>query len=277
MATIKGIDCRTPITPKVANELYSAGIRFVCRYLVPENYPKHLSLEEAQLLSDTGFLVVCVFETTADRARGGAKNGAYDGKIAYAAAKRLRIPKNGTLFFAVDFDARDNDMDTVEAYLRAARQQTEDYKIGVYGSYRVMESMAARGACDGFWQTYAWSSKNKSTHATIYQYLNNQNLAGINVDYNEAYSDQGMWDYRNESEGGLNMTIEEAREALTTLAKTQDTHSDWADEAVKKLTDAGIFNGDGQGNYGWEQCMTREAVAVVLHNMLGKLGLLDNL
>lgn len=78
-------------------------------------------------------------------------------------------------------------------------------------------------------------------------------------------------------EDELDMTIDEARNKLTTVAETGEEHSDWATSAVKKMMDAEVFNGDGEGNYGWGQCITREAVAKVLYNMLDKLNLLDQL
>lgn len=277
MAIIKGIDCSTPITRPVAEELYKLGYRFVCRYLVPESYRKHLSYNEAQILSDAEMKILCVFETTADRARGGAANGTADGITALKAAQAIKMPTNGAIYFAVDFDASKNEMNTIEAYLRAARSQTQAYKVGVYGSYYVVEEMAARAASEGFWQTYAWSGKNKSSYTNVYQYLNNQTVAGINVDLNEAYSEKGMWSYHDSTGSDLDMTIDQARKELTSIAGTGSKHSDWAEEAVTKMVKAGLFNGDGEGNFGWEQCMTREAVAVTLYNMLSKLGLLDKL
>lgn len=272
--TIKGIDCATRITTDKANALYGLGYRFACRYLVPDKYSKHLSREEAQILTDEGFKILSIFETTADRAKGGASNGTADGAMALECARNIGMPTSGYIYFAVDFNAAPSDMGTIEAYLKAASAQTGEYKIGVYGSYDVVETIAARDACDGFWQTYAWSNKKRSEHAVVYQYLNDQFVADINVDLNEAVSFEGFWDYNN-TESDLNMTIDEAKTELTELAGTGGTHSDWASEAVTKLTAAGIFTGDGKGNYGWEQCITREAVAEVLYTAFQKLGLLN--
>ncbi|SHH55330.1 S-layer homology domain-containing protein [Sporobacter termitidis DSM 10068] len=273
---IKGIDCSTVLTKTDAAALYALGYRFVCRYLVPEKYRKHLSAEEAKILTDAGFKLLSVFETTADRAKGGAASGAEDGALALQAAKKINMPTSGIIFFAVDFDALQKDMNTVEAYLRAAAQQTEGYKIGVYGGYAVVEAMAARGACSGFWQTYSWSGGKISEHATVYQYLNGQTAAGISVDLDEAYSEAGLWNY-SDTGSDLNMTIDEARASLTELDGTGGAHSAWAEQAVTKLQAAGLFEGDGKGNFGWEQCLTREALAEVLYKTLDKLGLLDKL
>jgi peptidoglycan L-alanyl-D-glutamate endopeptidase CwlK len=73
------------------------------------------------------------------------------------------------------------------------------------------------------------------------------------------------------------MTIDDIRKDLTTVSDTGDKHSDWAGAAVYKMTETGIFNGDGNGNYGWGQLLTREAAAKVLYNLLEKLDLLDQL
>lgn len=54
-------------------------------------------------------------------------------------------------------------------------------------------------------------------------------------------------------------------------AGTGDKCSEWAKDATGKAKEAGVFNGDGEGNYGWEKPITREAVAQVLDN----LGMLD--
>ncbi len=80
-------------------------------------------------------------------------------------------------------------------------------------------------------------------------------------------------DYKEETE----MNIEDVRRELTSVAGTGGGHSDWADEAVGMFADAGVISGDGQGNYGWGQCLTREGAAKVLYNLLDRLGLLDRL
>lgn len=273
---LKGIDCSVPVSRTSADALYQLGYRFICRYLVPETYPKSLSAGEAQALTDAGFNILSVFETTAGRAGGGADNGAADGATAYQCAKNIAMPTGGTIFFAVDFDAAAKDYDAIEAYLRSAAAQTGAYKVGVYGSYYVIEEMAKRGACAGYWQTYAWSGGNLPKSATVYQYLNDQTAAGISVDLNEATSLEGLWNL-NDTGSDLNMTIDEARNELTTMDGTGAAHSAWSDTAVSKLVKAGIFTGDGAGNYGWEQCITREAVAEILYNVLGKLGQLDKI
>lgn len=55
-------------------------------------------------------------------------------------------------------------------------------------------------------------------------------------------------------------------------AGTGNNCSDWAKEATAKAKEVGVFNGDGDGNFGWQKPITREAVAQALYNA----GVLDN-
>ena len=72
-----------------------------------------------------------------------------------------------------------------------------------------------------------------------------------------------------ESEDELDMTKDE----LLNVAGTGDEPSDWAKKSTEQMKELGVFNGDGMGNFGWQQPITREAVAVVLANFAEKMGL----
>lgn len=62
----------------------------------------------------------------------------------------------------------------------------------------------------------------------------------------------------------LDMTKEE----LLSCAGTGDNPSDWAKEGTEFCKEHGIFAGDGNGNYGWRQPITREAVACVIQRAI---------
>ena len=66
----------------------------------------------------------------------------------------------------------------------------------------------------------------------------------------------------------LDMTKEE----LLAVKDTGDHPSDWAAAATEWAKKMGIFNGDGAGNYGWQQPITREAVAVILYEFAKVMG-----
>jgi len=192
----KGIDCSVPLTAQTAAALAAAGYRFACRYLVPERYAwKRLTRAEAEVITAAGMMIVSVFETSAGRPVGGAAAGSVDGAEALQEARLIGQPAGSAIYFAVDFDAHPVHYDAIEAYLRAAAAVVcpAGYEIGVYGSCAVVDEMARRGVCRHFWQTYAWSRGAKSPHANIWQYKNDQIVAGHPVDLNESYGGEGWW------------------------------------------------------------------------------------
>lgn len=75
----------------------------------------------------------------------------------------------------------------------------------------------------------------------------------------------------------LHPVYNEARKQLTSCADTGDTPSAWAKEAAEYCKRKGIFNGDGAGNFGWQQPITREAVACIIYRALEAAGALGNL
>ena len=75
----------------------------------------------------------------------------------------------------------------------------------------------------------------------------------------------------------FDMDINEARKQLTSCADTGDNASAWAQEAAEYCKRKGIFNGDGAGNYGWQQPITREAVACIIYRAFEAAGMLDSL
>lgn len=74
-------------------------------------------------------------------------------------------------------------------------------------------------------------------------------------------------------EDELDMTKEE----LVSCAGTGDNPSGWAREHTEYCKQKGIFAGDGAGNYGWQQPITREAVATIVHRALEVAGLADSI
>lgn len=68
----------------------------------------------------------------------------------------------------------------------------------------------------------------------------------------------------------LDMTKEE----LMQVEGTGDNPSSWAKTATEWAKENGVFNGNGKGDFGWQQPITREAVAVIMHNFAEKHGLI---
>ena len=70
--------------------------------------------------------------------------------------------------------------------------------------------------------------------------------------------------FRKLLEEELDMTKQE----LLRLAGTGDHPSDWAKPDTDWAKQAGLMDGDGNGNFGWQQPITREALAAVLHRLV---------
>lgn len=75
----------------------------------------------------------------------------------------------------------------------------------------------------------------------------------------------------------FDMEINKERAKLTSCADTGDHPSTWARESTEFCKQKGIFAGDGAGNYGWQQLITREAVATIIHRALEVAGLADSI
>ncbi|WP_246010855.1 DUF1906 domain-containing protein [Brevibacillus nitrificans] len=229
MENCKGIDCAIPLTVVKAKAIAEAGMKFVCRYLVPAQYAwKRLTRAEAELISAAGMKVVSVFQRGNNDAAGGATNGTRDGIAALQEAKSIGQPEGTAIYFAVDYDAQPADYNAIEAYLRAAAKELPGYLIGVYGSYAVVDEMAKRGACSNFWQTYAWSKGRLSLAANLHQYKNGQTLAGHTVDLNDGLGDEGWWD-THQQKGDNPVNNSQA---------TPLTLEDWEREAGLKAIDS---------------------------------------
>jgi len=216
---MKGIDCATRLTEKSAKALAAAGAGFVGRYLVPSSYAwKRMVRTEAEAITAAGMKIISVFQKGKDGPAGGAANGMVDGKQAYYEAQLIGQPLGSAIYFACDWEVGSSQMPAIEAYLRAVASQLPGYGVGVYGSYAVIEAMAARKACQHFWQTCAWSYGKKSDHANLYQYQNDVVVAGIQLDHNLSYGNEGFWDTRPILEDEPMTTAE--KEAFKRLEET---------------------------------------------------------
>ena len=256
----RGIDCAARVTQTAARTLKDMGYDFVGRYLVPQkSYSKALTNAEAEMLVGAGLRILCVWETTADRAKGGAAAGVADGNRALACAEALQMPGNAVIYFAVDYDAQKADYIHIEAYLQAAKGMLlPKYRIGVYGSYGVVEAMAERGVCDAYWQCVAWSHGKRSGHAATYQAeWSGTAIAkalaakvGFSVDIDECadMDAAGLWPTpKQESE------------------LPGDCIGHWAAEHIRWAIDSGIMTGYEDGTWQPDKPVTRAELAAVLH------------
>jgi hypothetical protein len=188
---MKGIDYSSsrPDPKKVKALLYG----FVVRYLFSPL--KGVTKAEAAAIRAAGLGLVVVYEEYAGRAKEGTASGKEDGKIALAFARAIGFPETKPIYFAVDFQATTAQLPIVDLYLRGVASVIGAARVGVYGSYAVVEHCHDAGTAKYLWQTYAWSGGKVSPHAHLLQYLNGQVVAGASVDLNESRQfDFGAWD-----------------------------------------------------------------------------------
>jgi peptidoglycan hydrolase-like protein with peptidoglycan-binding domain len=169
------------------------GATFVVRY-VSHDESKNLSAGGAQLLSDAGFDLAVVWESTQCRAREGNAAGAADAHTAAAQAKASGMPANRPVYFAVDFDASDDDLPGVVDYLAGAASVLGRRSVGVYGGYRVVGHCLDQKVAQFAWQTYAWSAGRRDPRAQLYQHRNGVIIGGVSCDRDTAFAaDFGQW------------------------------------------------------------------------------------
>ena len=176
------------------DDVKSAGFDFVARYLSPIGSGKEISLPEAQQIRSHGLGLALVFESYQFRPKEGRAAGVQDGATALANARAVGFPDDRPIYFAVDWDTTPGDQVVIDEYLKGCAESIGLSRVGVYGSFYVVERCATNGTATWFWQTYAWSGGQVSSHTHFLQYLNGQTVGGGAVDFNESKrEDFGAW------------------------------------------------------------------------------------
>jgi hypothetical protein len=209
-----GVDTATNVS-NALDCLKSKGIFFVSRYFAVANTWKALTKDEALKISDASMCIVSIWQEVANRPEYFSyAQGKNDGKNAFVYAVNIGQTPNTPVYFAVDFDVTppykqrildyfEGVRDGYEEYLSERRQDglpEIHYKIGVYGSYDVLDWCKKQGIATYFFQAYGpgWSYGRNSNPWPSYhlrQISSEQKLCNIDVDYDEASADFGGWRY----------------------------------------------------------------------------------
>lgn len=145
-----GCDCITEITAARGQALYSAGYRIVGRYLdehLPPTDPyflnKALKPHEPQTILNAGLRFFPIFQYNGTQLMNFTYDKGFDqGGKAHHKAVELRIPANTCIYFAVDYDALDVEIDShIKPYFEGVKAALAGlggrYTFGVYGSRNV--------------------------------------------------------------------------------------------------------------------------------------------
>lgn len=172
----------------------AAGYDGVMRY-VPYVGDGGKGLREPELadLRGNGLGLGMVFESTAARHRDGIGAGTADGQASFAALRGLGVPDTLPVFFAVDFDAQPADFPAIDAYQRGAQSALGIDRVGIYGSYDVIEHCRQSGAARWLWQCLAWSKGRKHSARHLFQDYPGTVINGGEVDINETNGDDLGW------------------------------------------------------------------------------------
>lgn len=170
------------------------GYEFVVRYLAAAGGGKEITSNEAAAIRGAGLNLALVYEQYAQRPLEGRSAGQADAKTARAQADSVGFPADRPIYFAVDWDAAENQQAAIDDYLRGAADVLGADLVGVYAGYWIVKRCVENGTAKWLWQTYAWSGGNVHPQAHLYQYKNGQNIAGAGVDINESkQADYGAW------------------------------------------------------------------------------------
>jgi peptidoglycan hydrolase-like protein with peptidoglycan-binding domain len=147
---VTGCDCITEITAQRAQDLWNAGYRIVGRYLdehLPPSDPaylgKALKPNEPQTILDSGLRFFPLFQYNGTQLANFTYQKGYDqAAIAHTKALAFRIPAGVCIYFAVDYDALDIDIDSnIRPYFQGVRDalaaEGNRYTFGVYASRNV--------------------------------------------------------------------------------------------------------------------------------------------
>lgn len=139
-------DTRYQLTAVQAQSLYKDGIQYIGRYLtkVDGGFDKNLTLQEISNITKAGLKIFPLFQENNTKAEHFSYESGYDnGLKGIKAAIELRIPSS-VLYFCVDFDATEEQAETVvkqyfEGINAAKKIMNSSYRIGIY---------SARNTCD---------------------------------------------------------------------------------------------------------------------------------
>ena len=148
---VTGCDTATILNASSAGTLYSAGYRYVGRYLTGtvrtpsgQRVPKALTRTEAETILNAGLNIVPIYQDGGSYATYfHRQRGAIDAGAAISAALALGLPSDSIIYFAVDCDLYAYQVESIVAdyfsgiadYFAMFNTNPESvsYKIGVYG------------------------------------------------------------------------------------------------------------------------------------------------
>lgn len=196
-----GCDTATQMNPERIQALKSGGYTFIGRYL------RHLTADEVKLISQSGLYIVSIFEKNPiHREYFTAAQGQKDAAEAVAAAARFGQTPGKPIYFTVDYNASEEDLEKyISPYLQAVKAEFDEdregkhYTLGLYGSGLVLSHFR-----DIFTYTWlagasAWWGSKDYTGWSLKQYANGTVIkcgsGTFPIDKDQSNGEGGGWRY----------------------------------------------------------------------------------
>lgn len=172
--------------------LKAVDIKFVCRYLSTD-VSKNISSLEVGSLRDAGIAIVLNWEVGAEAMASGRGQGVSDAAEAKTQAEALGMG-NAPIYFSADFDADPSQIQACIAYMEGVVSVIGLDRAGVYGDQQVTTACKNADVCTFTWGTPAWAGDPAGWKVNIYQYENDAQIGGVDVDLDAGYgTDWGQW------------------------------------------------------------------------------------
>jgi Domain of unknown function (DUF1906) len=215
-----GIDMATDASG-VLDQLKESRVDFVARYYRdPDSMWPPLSPSEARGLSSQGLKIVAVYEYhSADPAHFTYDSGYSDAFLAYGQAKAVGQPISSAIYFAADFNAQGDAVQSLIDYFRGINAGLStagggrgEYAVGVYGSGVVCDAVKRAGLARYSWlsNSITWDG---ATDYRDWDIMQGQAVPGLSFDQD---ADQARNDYGGFQVAGAAPSFEPAGVAAPT-------------------------------------------------------------
>lgn len=198
---VSGCDTATTLDASKIQALANKGMTFVGRYLPGSNYP--ITVAEKNLLLSKNFSIVSIWEKGSPTSVSyfSSSRGTSDAKQAILGATSIGQPSSTPIYFAVDYDASESDIngnidDYITAIIAEFNRQNNPYKVGLYGSGAVLEHFRSRIIFTMLACSRAWRGTTAYSRFYIRQYTPTtitSNSGSFQIDENDAYIFAGAW------------------------------------------------------------------------------------
>lgn len=148
-------DCATILTASKATTLANNGYNVVGRYLtgtIGGSISKALTRSEINIIFNAGLRFFPIYQTNATYSTYFTySKGSSDARAAITAAENLGIPTNTIIYFAVDFDAVDDQVtSSILPYFSAVKACFDNYvlkgyRVGIYGARNICTRVCGAG------------------------------------------------------------------------------------------------------------------------------------